>query len=343
MTTPDTQSLDLVAVDAYLARNLPGYAGPLRAEKFQLGQSNPTFRLDTPGRAYVLRRKPPGALLRSAHAVDREFRVQRALDGSAVPVAAMHLLCRDASVIGSDFYIMDLVEGRNFNDPTLPGLTRAQRGALMADWTRVLAALHDVDLQRSGLGDFGPEGNYLERQIARWSRQYRAAQTTPHPAMERLMAAMEAHLPPDDGQRTLVHGDFRIDNMMFATHGTECVAVLDWELSTTGHPFADLAAVLMQWQMPPGSETRGLEGVDRAALGLPSDADFVAAYAQARDLDRVGEIGFFVAFCFFRMAAILQGVHRRALDGNASNPAWGQTAGEMVPVYAEKGLAALDG
>lgn len=335
--------LDLDAVSAYLRAHLPGFEGSITSEKFTVGQSNPTYQLKTSGKAYVLRRKPPGQLLKSAHAVDREFRVQSAMKRTDVPVARVHLLCQDPSVIGSDFYIMDMVEGRNFDEPTLDALTPAARTDVMADWTRVLAALHTVDIDAVGLADYGPPGNYFERQIARWSKQYAASATTDLPDMTRLMAAMNTHLPADDGQRTLVHGDYRIDNMMFQRDGTKCVAVLDWELSTIGHPYADLAGVLMQWQMPPGPDTRGLEGVDRVAHGLPTDAEFVAAYCAHRGIDDPGNIGFYVAFCFFRMASILQGVLRRALDGNASNPETARRLGETVPMFARKGLAALDG
>ena len=337
----DTQTLNLAAVEAYLSQNLPGFEGPIEADKFQVGQSNPTFRLKTPSRDYVLRRKPPGQLLKSAHAVDREFRVQRALADTDVPVAPVHLLCQDPKIIGSDFYVMDMIEGRNFNLPTLDELAPAERGAVTDDMGRVLAALHTVDLTAVGLADYGPEGNYLERQIGRWTKQYRATETGETAAMDKLIDLLQAHMPADDGQRTLVHGDYRIDNMMFAKDGTTCVAVLDWELSTTGHPYADLGSVLMQWQMPADATGRGLDGIDRAAHGLPSDAEFVAAYAQLRGQE-VDQLGFYVAFCFFRMASILQGVYRRALDGNASNPEAGLKLGELIPVFAEKGLSAVE-
>lgn len=337
----NSQTLDLGSVETYLAKNLPGFEGPLEAEKFQIGQSNPTFRLSTPKKDYVLRRKPPGQLLKSAHAVDREFRVQRALIDTDVPVAKVHLLCQDPSVLGSDFYVMDLVDGRNFNLPTLDELSPSERGAVTDDMGRVLASLHNVDLNAVGLGDYGPEGNYLERQIGRWSKQYHAAETGNIPDMERLMGLMQAHMPADDGQRTLVHGDFRIDNMMFAKDGTDCVALLDWELSTTGHPYADLAAVIMQWQLPTDAQGRGLAGIDRAAHGLPSDAEFIAKYEERRG-QKVDNLGFYVAFSFFRMASIVQGVYKRALDGNASNPEAGLKLGEMVPVFAAMGLAAAE-
>lgn len=341
--TSDTQSIDVAAVSRWLEDHLPGFAGPLEVTKFQAGQSNPTFLLATPGHNYVLRRKPPGVLLKSAHAVDREYRVQKALAGSAVPVAKMHLLCEDESVIGSMFYVMDHVPGRNFGDPTLPELEPSDRAAVMAEMNRVLAALHDVDIEAVGLADYGPPGNYFERQVGRWSKQYRASETEPLADMDRLMQRLADNVPRDDGQRSLVHGDYRIDNMIFDATGTECRAVLDWELSTIGHPFADLAAVIMQWQMPVGPEGRGLAGVDRAAHGLPSDAAFIAAYCQRRGLSGIDNFGYYLAFCFFRMAAIIQGVLKRALDGNASNPEHGKRLGQYVPVFARHGLKALDG
>lgn len=341
--TNDAQTLDLGAITAYLKDNLPGFKGPLEATKFEGGQSNPTFLLKTPARNYVLRRKPPGQLLKSAHAVDREFRVQKALAGSDVPVAKMHLLCEDDQVIGSMFYIMDHVPGRNFREPTLEGLSNAERGAVIDDMNRVLAAMHEVDIDAVGLGDFGPPGNYFERQIGRWSKQYRASETEPVAAMDSLIGRLERELPPDDGQRCLVHGDYRIDNMIFEQDGTSCLAVLDWELSTIGHPYADLASVIMQWQLPAGREGRGLMGVDRAGLGLPTDAEFIARYCDRRGLEGIDNFGFYLSFCFFRMAAIIQGVLKRALDGNASNPARAMKVGAYVPVFAENGLRALDG
>jgi|TARA_B110000908_G_scaffold170055_1_gene228578 aminoglycoside phosphotransferase (APT) family kinase protein len=338
----DTQTLDLDAVGAYLKSNLDGFEGPIEAEKFAGGQSNPTFLLKTPSRNYVLRRKPPGKLLKSAHAVDREYRVQKALAGSDVPVSKMHLLCEDDAVIGSSFYIMDQVKGRNFNEPTLDDLTKADRGAVIADMNRVLAALHDVDIDSVGLANYGPPGHYVERQIGRWSKQYRASETEAIPAMDRLMDALAEQMPADDGQRTLVHGDYRIDNMIFSATDTNCIAVLDWELSTIGHPYADLASVIMQWQLPAGREGRGLMGVDRAALGLPSDEAFIAQYCERRGLDGIDNFGYYVGFCFFRMAAIIQGVLKRALDGNASNPERAMKVGAFVPIFAENGLKALE-
>ena len=339
----DTQTLDTKAVATWLRDQLPGFDGPVEASKFEGGQSNPTFLLKTGAGNYVLRRKPPGQLLKSAHAVDREFRVQRALYGSDVPVARMHVLCRDPSVIGSDFYVMDHVAGRNFNEPTMEGMTPGDRGAVIDDMNRVLAALHEVDINAVGLSDYGPPGHYLERQVARWSKQYRASETQEIAAMNALMQRLVDEMPEDDGQRTLVHGDYRIDNMIFQANGTRCLAVLDWELSTIGHPFADLASVIMQWQLPPGKQGRGLMGVDRAKLGLPSDEAFIASYCARRNLSGINDFGYFLGFSFFRMAAIIQGVLRRALDGNASNPERAMQVGAFVPVFAENGLKALKG
>jgi aminoglycoside phosphotransferase (APT) family kinase protein len=253
----------------------------------------------------------------------------------------MHLLCEDDAVIGSSFYIMDHVKGRNFDAPTDGDLTPAQRGAVADEMNRVLAALHMVDIDAAGLGDYGPPGNYFQRQVERWSKQYRASQTETVPEMDALMEALAGSIPAEDGQRTLVHGDYRIDNMIFDAQGTDCRAVLDWELSTTGHPYADLASVIMQWQLPPGSDGRGLAGVDRAALGLPSDAAFIEAYCKRRGLPPIDNFGFYLSFCFFRMAAIIQGVKKRALDGNASNPERGLQLGRFVPLFAGHGMAAL--
>ena len=334
--------LDVEAVSKYLKPRLDGFDGPLEATKFESGQSNPTFLLTTPTNNYVIRRKPPGILLKSAHAVDREFRVQKALAGTDVPVAKMHHLCEDDSVIGSSFYIMDHISGRNFDEPTLGDLNNADRTSVMKDMNRVLAALHDVNIDEIGLADYGPPGHYLERQVSRWSKQYRASETKPLPAMNRLIDIITERMPVDDGQRTLVHGDYRIDNMIFERDGTRCLAVLDWELSTIGHPYADLASVIMQWQLPVGRKGRGLMGVDRADLGLPTDDAFVMQYCERRGLDGIDNFGYYVGFCFFRMAAIIQGVLKRALDGNASNPEQAKELGAYVPVFAEHGLKALD-
>lgn len=335
-----TLDLDTEAVATWAEKFLPGFRGPLTATKFSGGQSNPTYRLETPERSFVLRRKPPGALLKSAHAVDREYRVQAALAGSGVPVARMHALCEDEAVIGSVFYIMDEVEGRIFDQPAMPGLDNRSRSAIIAEMNRVLAGIHEVDIVAAGLADFGPPGHYCQRQTDRWSQQYRATQTDELPDMENLIAWLQDNMPEDDGQRTLVHGDYRLDNLIYAPDRPEIRAVLDWELSTIGHPFADLAGVIMQWSMPATREGRGLAGVDRDRVGLWSDQRFIDEYCRRRNLPGIGNFEFYLAFCYFRMAAILQGVKRRALDGNASDPDRGLRLGTYVPVFARAGLGA---
>ena len=340
MSETGIETLDTMAVARWMRDAIPGFEGPLEATKYPGGQSNPTYRLTTPGATYVLRRKPPGVLLKSAHAVEREFRVQKALAGRAVPVARMLALCEDDGVIGSAFYVMEEIEGRNFDDPRLPDLDREARGEIVDEMNRVLAAIHEIDIEAAGLSDFGPEGNYYRRQTDRWTKQYRATETRQIPEMDALIDWLQGNIPEDDGQRRLVHGDYRLDNMLFSKDGSECRAVLDWELSTIGHPYADLAAVIMQWSMPPGREGRGLAGVDREELGLWSDSEFIDAYCARRGLPGIDGFGFYLAFCYFRMGAILQGVLKRALDGNASDPERGRRLGEHVPAFAAGGLRA---
>ncbi len=332
--------LDLEGLTAWMGAEMPDAAPPVAAQKIPGGQSNPTYLLETKGAPLVLRRKPLGNILKSAHAVDREFRVQRALAGSDVPVAEMIALCEDDGVIGSAFYLMAYVEGRSFDDPRLTGVPVADRAALFDQMNRVLAEIHSVDLDAAGLSDYGPRGNYYRRQIDRWTKQYRASETGAVPEMDRLIAWLDEVCPEEDGRVCLVHGDYRIDNLLFAPDSPDILAVLDWELSTIGHPFADLAAVIMQWQMPPGGEGRGLASVDRAAAGLPSDQAFIEAYCDRMGLPGIENFGFYLAFCFFRMAAILQGVKKRALDGNASDPERGLKLGAYVPEFARGGLKA---
>ena len=339
----DAAHLDLEAVERYLASHVPGFRGPLTAEKFGIGQSNPTFRLDSPSGTLALRRKPPGQLLRSAHAVDREFRVQKALAGTDVPVARVHVLCDDESVIGSIFYVMAFQPGRHFMEPTLPELSPDQRGAVFDEMNRVLAALHSVDCEAVGLGDFGKPGSYFARQIGRWTKQYRASETGTLEDMDALIGWLDANLPEDDGRVGLVHGDYRIDNLIFEANRPRIAAVLDWELSTLGHPFSDLAYQCMQWRMPVGEEGRGLAGVDRKAQGIPTEEEYVAAYCRRMGLAGIPGFDFCLAFSFFRMAAIVQGVKKRGLDGNASNPERAARMGRFVPEYARMGLAAAAG
>lgn len=337
---PDNLDLDHIA--KYLSGAIDGFSGPITAEKTASGQSNPTYVLSAPSGKYVLRRKPEGQLLKSAHAVDREYRVISALANTDVPVPKTYHLCEDDSVIGSMFYIMEFVEGRNFADPRTKSLTPLERRGVYDAMNASLAALHSVDVGAVGLVDFGRPGNYFDRQISRWSGQYQASETGTIAAMDRLTEWLGENIPPDDGTVSLVHGDWRIDNLMFAQNGTDLVAVLDWELSTLGHPLADLGAQLMQWAMPVGAEGRGLDGIDRAALGIPEDREYVDTYAKRVGLSKAPEMGFYVAFSFFRMAAILQGVKKRALDGNASNPEQALRLGEYVSVFAAKGLQTVN-
>ena len=289
-----------------------------------------------------MRRKPPGKLLKSAHAVEREYRVMKALAGSAVPVPRMRHLCEDESIIGTAFFVMDFLEGRIFWNPALPELDNAGRALVYDEMNRALAALHSIDVVATGLSDFGRPGDYFQRQLARWTEQYRASETEARPEMDRLIAWLAAHLPPDDGRVSLVHGDFRIDNMIFATDEPELLALLDWELSTLGHPFADLAYQCMQWRLPNKGSMRGLAGIDRASLGLPSEADYVAHYCERMGLGSIPNWTFYLAFSFFRLAAILQGVLKRALDGNASDPKRGLQMGEAVAVLGQMAVALID-
>ena len=309
---------DVDRLAAYLAQALPGFAGPLQVRQFQGGQSNPTYLLTTPQRHYVMRSKPgPAAkLLPSAHAIEREFRVMRALASQGVPVPEVLLLCEDESVIGRAFFVMAHVDGRVLWDPALPGMAAAERSAIFDEMNRVIAALHRVDVEAAGLGDYGRAGNYFERQIGRWSRQYRASETAPIEAMNRLIDWLPAHVPPGD-ETAVVHGDFRLDNLIFHATEPRVLAVIDWELSTLGHPLADFSYLCMAWHIPPGA-FRGLAGLDLAALGIPSEEQFVRRYCERTGRSGIAHWDFYLAYNLFRIAAILQGVYKRALDGLAS-------------------------
>ncbi|ESY67594.1 MULTISPECIES: phosphotransferase [Mesorhizobium] len=339
----DPNALDQAALASYLEAEIPGFSGLAAIEKFKSGQSNPTYLLAAASGRYVLRAKPPGQLLKSAHQVDREFRVMKALAGSAVPVPRMLHLSAEDSPIGRMFYIMAFLDGRIFWDPALPeARDNDERFAIYDAMNGTLAALHDVDVETVGLGDFGRRGNYFERQLARWTSQYRASETGAIADMDRLIAWLETHMPADDGRVSLVHGDYRLDNLIFAPDRPEVLAVLDWELSTSGHPFADIAYQCMQWRLPHASGFRGLGGIDRTALGLPSEEDYVAAYCRRRGLEGIGNWPFFLAFSFFRLAAICQGVYKRALDGNASNPEKARTYGEAVKLLSYLAVKLID-
>jgi aminoglycoside phosphotransferase (APT) family kinase protein len=330
------------ALDAWAAQHVEGYRGPSKAIKYSDGQSNPTYRIETPTQAYVLRAKPRGKLLKSAHMVEREFRVLRALATAGFPAPRALALCEDESVCGSVFYLMAHVDGRIFWDPGLPESSKQERAGIYDAMNAGLAQLHAIDIAAAGLADYGKPGNYFARQTQRWTEQYRASETEKVPDMDRLIDWLAANMPPDDGRVSLVHGDFRIDNMIFARDSAKLLAVLDWELSTLGHPFADLAYQCMQWRLPNAGEHRGLAGLDRAALGIPSDEEYIAAYCRRRGLDGVPHWPFLIAFSFFRIAAIVQGVYKRALDGNASNPQRGIKMGAAVPVMAKLAIEEVE-
>ncbi|TPL15355.1 phosphotransferase family protein [Mesorhizobium sp. B2-4-10] len=339
----DPNALDQAALSPYLEARIPGFAGLSSVEKFKSGQSNPTYLLTAASGRCVLRAKPPGQLLKSAHQVDREFRVMSALSGTAVPVPRMLHLSAENSPIGRMFYVMDFIDGRIFWDPALPeARDNGERAAIYDAMNATLAALHDVDIGAVGLGDFGRPGNYFERQLARWTSQYRASETGAIADMDRLIDWLETHMPAADGRVSLVHGDYRLDNLIFAPDRPKVMAVLDWELSTSGHPFADIAYQCMQWRLPHSSGFRGLGGIDRAALGLPLEEDYVATYCRRRGLTGIGDWTFFLAFSFFRLAAICQGVYKRALDGNASNPKKARTYGEAVKLLSHLAAKLID-
>jgi aminoglycoside phosphotransferase (APT) family kinase protein len=301
----------------WMTQHVEGFRGPLEVEQFRGGQSNPTFRLSAGGKRYVLRRKPPGKLLPSAHAVDREYRVITALGGTEVPVARSYALCLDDSIIGTAFYVMDCVEGRIFWDPTLPELPRAERRAVYEAMNGVIAALHKLDYQNLGLGDFGKPGNYFARQIDRWSKQYRASETEKIEAMDRLIDWLPRNLPPDD-ETAIVHGDYRLDNMIFHPTEPRVLAVLDWELSTLGNPLADFSYHMMTWELGPEAY-RGLGGKDLPALGIPTKEEYRALYCRRTGRAGIANWDFYMAYNMFRLAAILQGIMGRVVQGTAAN------------------------
>ena len=328
-TRPVTEqhAFDATALERWLAPRLEGFAGPLTVEMFKGGQSNPTYKLITPTRAYVMRAKPgPVAkLLPSAHAIEREFRVMSALAGTGVPVARMHTLCEDESVIGRAFYVMECVDGRVLWDQSLPGLGNAERGAIYDEMNRVLAALHSVKPAAIGLADYGKAGNYFERQIGRWSKQYQASITQPIPEMDRLIDWLPKNIPAmarDETLVSVVHGDYRLDNLMFHPSEPRILAVLDWELSTLGHPLADFSYHCMSWHIPPGL-FRGIQGLDLPALGIPSEQDYIARYCERTGFATPEQLradwAFYLAYNMFRLAAILQGIAKRVEAGTASS------------------------
>jgi len=319
MPVAERHRVDAAALARYLRANVDGFAGELAVEQFRGGQSNPTYLLSAGGRRYVMRAKPgPAAkLLPSAHAVDREYRVISALGRAGMPVPRTFALCEDEGVIGRAFFIMEYVAGRVLWDQSLPGMGRDERRAVYDEMNRVIAALHTVDYAAAGLADFGRPGNYLARQIARWSKQYQASRTETIEAMDRLIAWLPAHVPPGD-ETSVVHGDYRMDNLIFHPTESRILAVLDWELSTLGHPLADFSYHCMSWHIPP-EQFRGIGGLDLAALGIPDEAEYVALYCRRTGRAAIEHWDFYLAYNMFRLAAILQGIMKRALEGTAAS------------------------
>ncbi len=316
-----------------MAGNVPGFAGPLTVEQFKGGQSNPTYKLITPGRTYVLRRKPPGTLLAGAHAVDREYRVIDALGAQGFPVAGALGLCEDESVIGTAFYVMEMVEGRIFWEATFPEVSREERPLYFDAMNATIAALHRIDPVAAGLQDYGKPGNYFARQIGRWSKQYLGDVEAGRVAsMDRLVEWLPEHIPADDdagGEARIIHGDFRCDNMIFHPSEPRVLAVLDWELSTLGHPLADFSYHLMMYRMPAGI-TAGLAGLDLSALNIPTEADYVRSYCDRTGRNGIANLDFYIAFNMFRLAAILHGIKGRVARGTAAS------------AHAEAAVAGLD-
>jgi aminoglycoside phosphotransferase (APT) family kinase protein len=317
----------------WMAESVPGFAGPLMVEQFRGGQSNPTYKLITPARAYVLRRKPPGQLLKGAHAVEREARVLAAVEKIGFPVAHVHSLCTDDSVIGTWFYIMSMVEGRVFWDATFPQVGNAMRPAYFDEMSDVIARLHKLDFAALGLGDFGKPGNYFSRQISRWAQQYSNDRDAGRdPNMDRLLEWLPANIPSGD-ETSIVHGDFRVDNLIFHPREPRIVAVLDWELATLGHPLADFANHAMMYRMPPHI-VAGLSGADIAALNIPSERTYVASYCRRTERESIPNYEFYVAFNFFRLAAIFHGIKGRVIRGTAAN-AHAKERAKGFPLIAE--------
>ena len=319
MPVSQRQQFDVGALEAWMTANVHGFKGPLTVEQFKGGQSNPTFKLFTQAQTYVMRSKPgPAAkLLPSAHAIEREFKVMAALGNTSTPVAKMAALCEDESVIGRAFFIMEFVAGRVLWDPALPGMTTIERAAIFDEMNRVIARLHQVDYAAIGLADYGKAGNYFERQIARWTKQYRASETGQIEAMDRLIEWLPQHIPPGD-ETSIVHGDYRLDNLIFHPTEPRILAILDWELSTLGHPLADFAYHCMAWHVPP-SAFRGLAGLNLQALGIPDFNSYVATYCQRTGRPGIDNFEYYLAYNLFRMAGILQGIMKRVVDGTAAS------------------------
>ena len=338
----EQHAFDTDALTSWMKQHVEGFEGPVQVEMFKGGQSNPTYKLLTPRKSYVMRSKPgPVAkLLPSAHAIEREYRVMKGLAGTDVPVPHMYALCEDESIIGRAFYIMEFMEGRVLWDQSLPGMTPEQRAEIYDEMNRVIAALHKVKFAERGLADYGKSGNYFERQIGRWSKQYVASITQPIPEMDKLMEWLPAHMPAsacDESRVSIVHGDYRLDNLMFHPTEPRVIAVLDWELSTLGHPLADFSYHCMSWHIP-ASLGRGIAGLDIAALGIPSEQDYIQRYCQRTGIEDVAALqrdwNFYLAYNMFRIAAILQGIAKRVEAGTASS-AQAKASGDTARPMAE--------
>lgn len=336
MPVQDRQRFDAAALERHLRERIDGFRGPLAVEQFKGGQSNPTFLLRAGERRYVMRAKPgPVAkLLPSAHAVEREYRVITALGAAGIPVPRTWCLCEDEGVIGRAFFVMDCVEGRVLWDQSLPGMSNRERAAIYDEMNRVIAALHGVDYTAIGLGDYGKPGNYFARQIGRWSKQYRASETERIDAMDRLIDWLPGAIPEGD-ETSIVHGDYRLDNLIYHASEPRILAILDWELSTLGHPLADFAYHAMSWHIAPGA-FRGIAGLDLDALGIPGERAYIDAYCRRTGRERIGHWNFYLAYNMFRLAAILQGIKKRALEGIASS-AQAHDAGSRARPLAELG------
>jgi len=327
-------AFDVARLESHLAARLPGFSAPLSVREFKGGQSNPTYQINTPTTSYVLRRKPFGKLLPSAHAVDREFRIISALYPTGFPVPKPYVLCTDESIAGTMFYVMECVEGRVIWEPMLPGLEPKQRFAIYDAMNETLAKLHQTDHLKLGLEDFGKPGNYFARQISRWGKQYVASETEAVPAMTKLMEWLPAHIPPGE-RNSIVHGDYRLDNMILHPSEPRVLAVLDWEISTIGDPLADFTYHIMQWRMPSGGTgggTGSLSGADLKALGIPSESEYIAMYCKRTGRAGIENLDFYFAYNFFRIAGILQGIMGRVRDGTAASAHAAQTAASVRPL-----------